>query len=136
MKKPTKAEREERTQFALKELRKLIRRNTTIYTVLTHCSSSGLSRRIKVLLLVKRPGRGTEIRDVSAWAARVLDWKWHDSGAVVVQGCGMDMGFHLTDCLVSALYPKGFPARNEAEKVRAGSDGKVRASYVIDHRWL
>lgn len=88
----------------------------TLHTVLTHVSRSGMRRKIKVL--VSTPGLG--IANISYAVARALEWKYDDrDGAVIVDGCGMDMGFHLIYSLSSVLYGHG-----------------DRGGYRIRHNWL
>lgn len=45
------------------------------------------------------------IKNVSHDVARVMGWRYDsDRGAVYVQGCGMDMAFHLVYSLARTLY--------------------------------
>jgi hypothetical protein len=41
---------------------------------------------------------------LSGFAAIVTGDKLHHSGGIVVNGCGMDMGFHLVSVLSWSLY--------------------------------
>jgi hypothetical protein len=96
------------------KLRDWIKPGATVYTVLKHVSKSGMSRRIKPLII--HPDG--EIMNISGIVSDVLEWRWHDDGSVIVGGCGMDMGFHLVYCLSSTLF-------------RDQGDG-----YALKHRWL
>ena len=74
----------------------------TIYTILRSVARSGMSRKISPLLI-----SSNDILDISYHASRVLNWKLTDSG-ILVEGCGMDMGFHLVYNLSRVLYNDGY----------------------------
>ena len=85
---------------AIERLQKLISRDDTVYTILRHVSSSGMSRAIDCYLIKdNRPywiGRS---------AATAAGYKWnskHDGAQL--GGCGMDMGFALVHDLSRALF--------------------------------
>jgi hypothetical protein len=74
----------------------------TIYTVLRHVSSSGMSRDISLKTV-----QDGELIDITYTAAEALGdkSKRKDCRSVIrVSGCGMDMGFHLVYSLSSVLY--------------------------------
>lgn len=74
----------------------------TIYTVLRHVSSSGMSRDISLKTV-----ENGELIDITYIASKALGEKIKEkngSRVIRVGGCGMDMGFHLVYCLSSALY--------------------------------
>lgn len=105
-------------------------RGSTVYTILRHVSRSGMQRHISVLSLL--PGITSEV-DSGPEASPTLDIRhpnWsvsklipgyrltprnraHD--ALIVNGCGMDMGFDVAYNIASALYGDG---------------------YALNHRWL
>jgi len=94
------------------------RERKTVYTILRHVSSSGMSRDIS-LLTVSDDGT---LRDITWLACHAMDEKpkdKHGRWVVRVGGCGMDMGFHVVYNLSYALYGK--------ETDRAG--------YVLHHEW-
>lgn len=100
----TKKEKEVRAAEAKAFLKKVFRRKSTAYTVLTHCSASGMSRSIKVLAV-----RGKDIVNVSWYVADLNGWGWNDkTGSVVVAGCGMDMGFHTVYAMSNRLWDDGY----------------------------
>ena len=99
------------------QLRDLLGDQPNVYTILRSVSSSGMSRHIS--LKISHKG---EIIDITYLAARVMGDKVSEKlghNTIRVNGCGMDMGFHLTYNLSSILY--------------AGQD---RAGYVINQRWI
>ena len=89
-----------------------------VYTILRHVSSSGMSRDIS-LLVADREGR---ISDITYYAADALGDRLierNGSRAIRVNGCGMDMGFHLVYNLSSVLF-----------------HGQDRAGYILKQEWL
>jgi hypothetical protein len=99
------------------QLRDLLGDQPNVYTILRSVSSSGTSRHISL----KTIHRG-ELIDITYLAARVMGDKVSEKlghNTIRVNGCGMDMGFHLVYGLSSVLY--------------AGQD---RAGYVIKQRWI
>ena len=86
---------------AIELLRRELPKGSTLFAVLRHVSSSGMSRRISVL-----QAKGAD--DIRCWDRRVsqaLDWKMRDGEeGVIVSGCGMDMGFHLIASLGQVLH--------------------------------
>jgi hypothetical protein len=85
-------------------LRVLFPVGSTVHTVIANVTSSGMGRTIKVLAI------GPDgISNVSHDVARVLGWRVDtDRAGVYVQGCGMDMAFHLVYTLARVLYDDGY----------------------------
>lgn len=83
--------------YSLKELQRIISVDGEVCTVLQHVSSSGMCRRIKVLIATP-----TGIQNISYQVAHVCGYALKDD-AVRVSGCGMDMGFHVVNSLQHAL---------------------------------
>jgi predicted HAD superfamily phosphohydrolase len=89
------------------------------YTVTRKVSTSGMTRWISVKMI----DSDGDLRDISYYVGAVLGWSITDvmgHRTVRVDGCGMDMGFHLVYSLSYALY-------RDTDKERAG--------YVIRHEW-
>jgi hypothetical protein len=89
----------------------------TVYTVLRSVSASGMTRHISL-----KVAHGSNIFDITYLAAQALGDKVHERNGwntLKVNGCGMDMGFHLVYSLSSVLY--------------AGQD---RAGYKLAQRWI
>ena len=119
---PTKAQLAEINE-ARAQLREIVDRSQqthdspTIYTILRHVSSSGMSRDIS-LKLVDEDG---ELRDITYKAALALGEKPKERNGqrvIRVHGAGMDMGYHLVHSLSSVLYHE-----------------REHAGYLIDHEW-
>lgn len=105
-------------QESAAHLRQLFPVGSVVTTTVKHVTRSGMGRVIAVLAY-RDSDQG--IVNVSHHVARVLDWRYdNDWQGVYVQGCGMDMAFHLTYTLSRALYPD--------------SDGGERSGYLLSNR--
>ena len=132
----TKAQKAIRDE-AIADLRKILKPGSTVYTICTHVSSSGMTRRIRTLILEKDGPR-----EISHYVARILGHRRNDrDGGIVVGGCGMDMGFHLVNRLSYALH--GWKAVGDAVKEEGKGipfnktrPGHYRAGYSLNHRWM
>lgn len=71
----------------------------TIYAIVTHVSASGMQRQIKLYV----PQADGSMQWLSGWACKALGWSLGKRDGVKVDGCGMDMCFHLVDCVMSAI---------------------------------
>jgi hypothetical protein len=94
-----------------------VKAGTKVYTILRHVSSSGMSRNISLVI-----ANGDEVIDITYYASHALEDKLIESKghrAIRVNGCGMDMGFHLVYNLSSVLFT-----------------GQDRAGYVLKQGWL
>jgi hypothetical protein len=143
---------------AVRELRKLVKAGGSVFTILRHVSSSGMSRVIDLIIVVpeydntyplkpasaakfegerdysakpKRKLRGYRPRSIGYLAAKAMgDTFDRDRQGIKVGGCGMDMGFHLVYNLGRTMFPKG-------TKKGAHGDSSVRdGGYALDHKWL
>ena len=139
---PTKVQQREQ-QEAIQQLRDWIKPGDTVYTILDHVSSSGMSRAIRVVVpeIVSKnfgqtdphlPSTGyvAEFRHPNYAIGKALGLRhWKRNGreqdALVMGGCGMDMGFHLVYTLSSVLYGKGYPCLGK---------GKCPSNYHSNHR--
>ena len=102
---------------AIERLKGMLDIGNTIYTVLRHVSSSGMTRYIDLYVIKdNRPLRIT-------WsAATALGWAYdRKREALKVTGCGMDMGFHAVYTLSRVIY-----------------SGKVEgdSGYSLQHNWM
>ena len=71
----------------------------TVYFVLRHVSASGMSRRIDFYAI--KDGRPVWL---SGYMSGLLSYKIHKRGGLLVQGCGMDIGFHVVSCMALRLF--------------------------------
>ena len=94
-----------------------IEKGQTIYTILRHTSASGMSRDLSVCV-----ANGDEVTDITYYVAQAMGDRltYHAGHRVIrVNGCGMDMGFHLIYSLSSVLF-----------------NGQDRAGYILKQSWL
>ena len=149
----TKAERTERDD-AITQLREWIKPGDTVYTILNSVSRSGISRQIRVVLLhCGKDGRQCSPSHPN-WAVgkalglRHAKHNGRETDALVIGGCGMDMGFHLVYELSSVLYGK-YPCLGKGTcpstyhaNHRCGPNGPERFDlvhtdgYALRHQWL
>lgn len=115
-------------------LRSYLKPGATVYTIVTHVSKSGMSRRIRCFRI-----DDGEPYDISGHVALILGYRRNDrDGGVIVGGCGMDMGFHLVNNLSYALH--GYDDVGEAKEFSGRPftprPDAYRSGYSLNHRWL
>lgn len=126
---------------ALKRLKEVgVKPGATIYTILRHVSSSGMSRRIS--LIVMRKGEPCQIDGMVealgvAKSKRVTRYGMGGSyqsreEGLVANGAGMDMGFDLVYRLGRTMWPKGTPKPHGSRNGAPDRDG----GYALKHEWL
>lgn len=97
----------------------LINKDAVIKTIITHISQNGMSRHITPLWANEHG----DIINLSHIMSDILGWRLNKQGsAVVVGGCGMDMGFHLVYSFSRAWFAKD------------GKQGDV--GYWLKQEWL
>lgn len=126
---------------ACAQLRSMLKPGQTVYTVLRHVSSSGMTRHIRVLVPVVelRHPNGTAyvgkrvpvIRDITSLVARATDTRLSNDHSLVVGGCGMDMGFHVVYNLGRSLWPKGTRKPHGSRNGSPDTDG----GYALKQEW-
>lgn len=79
-------------------LTKYVPKGSTVFCVLRSRSRSGMSRRIDFYTI-----DGKRMQYLTGWMHVLFDKARSDKG-MRVDGCGMDMGFHVVDQLASVLY--------------------------------
>lgn len=128
---PTKAENESRA-IQIAELRAKLKPGTTVYTVLRHVSSSGMTRHISVMIM-----EDGQPRQIDWSVSVILRDRLAKREGIIVGGCGMDMGFHLVYSLGRALYPEGFKLPEGTRGRNGDTSGHDRdGGYAFNHRWL
>src|SRR5512137_3070228 len=125
MRKLTKAQQSEREE-QLARLREWLKPGDTVYTVLRHVSRSGMRREIGLVIFKD----GADLHPNYA-ASKVLGWPIGKHDGIIVDGCGMDMGFHLVYALGYALWPNGTDKPHGTRNGEPDSDGR----YALKHRW-
>jgi len=86
---------------SLEQLRQWMPKGTRVFTILRSVSRSGMRREISVVVFL--PGDDRPIHP-NHHISQVLGLRRGKSGGVVLNGCGMDMGFHLIYELAHVLY--------------------------------
>lgn len=88
----------------IKQLRELLKPGDTVYTIIRHVSSSGMSRRISPVAIIdgKPDDISWEVAKLGIFKRRYP----HDS--LTVGGCGMDMGFHVVYEVSRMIFSEGF----------------------------
>lgn len=109
----SKAVREQEKQEAIERLRDILKPGDTVYTILKHKSRSGMQRKIDLYAIKPNCNGVHEPRYLSGYAARALGWRLSDGRGIVVDGCGMDMGFHVVYELSGVLFGKSSDLRQE-----------------------
>jgi len=98
--KPTTEEKQEAMEF----LKQALKPGDTVYTILRHVSRSGMMRRISPVII-----KHNEPLDIDYQVAKLGIWKRrYPNDGLIIEGCGMDMGFDLVYELSRALFPDGF----------------------------
>jgi hypothetical protein len=93
------------TASAIEQLRELFPAGSTAHTIIRHVSRSGMQRAISVLASTEDGG----VQDVSWMVARAVGWRLHTHhDGVKVDGCGMDMGFHLIYTMSQVVHGDGY----------------------------
>lgn len=131
MTKQAKAEQQE----AIEKLREILKPGDTVHTVLRNVSRSGMSRQIDLYKI-----DGAEMSYLTGYAAKALDYRRTEQGALKVGGCGMDMGFAVVYNLSRRLFPDGFiPAKAGRTFGRNGSPATALdndGGYALNQRWV
>lgn len=88
---------------AREALLKFLKPGDTVYTTLNHVSRSGMQREIGLYCIVQSDD-GPYMQYLSGYAGMLLGLRRGKRDGLVVNGCGMDMGFHVVYELSGALF--------------------------------
>ena len=144
--------KEKEAQEARDFLLTLLKPGDTVYTSLDHVSQSGMSRRIGVYIAkIDKDKTYTNgkpyIQRITWYVAKLLDYRLKND-ALVVSGCGMDMGFHVIYRLSSVLFRNNYKCTGENclsnDHVNGDFDksekniGRLHSDsgYALRHEWL
>ncbi len=126
---------------SLAELRALLPPGSTVTCVLRHVARSGMTRHIDFYLV-----RDSEARWLSGRISHALGMRQTRDGALIVNGTGMDMGFHVVYELSCILYAggyhctgdKGCPSNSHANHPAAPYDVTTvhGDAYALRSKWL
>ena len=105
MKTAKEKEIQERKDFLLS----ILHPGDTVYTILRHVSQSGMRRVIGIIIPIVREDGKIEFYSPNYAAGLVTGYSMSkDHDGLVLNGCGMDMGFHLVYNLSQALFGNGY----------------------------
>ena len=108
-----------RKSEAREMLAKWLRPGVTVYSVLRSVSRSGMSRRIDFYVIDP-----ADLRPIflTGYIAGLLGMSWDGDPGLRVNGCGMDMGFHIVNNLSMVMFcPEKYT-----------HDG----AYALRHEWI
>lgn len=123
---------------AIETLRAMLHPGDTVYTIVTHVSRSRMQRRIKAMIIRDGDGEPRHIANISWKVATAIGWGFKED-AVVVNGCGMDLGFRLVYTLARTLFPNGGrledsdPVRQHQEKDKGR---ETNGGYLLKQEWV
>lgn len=128
---------------AIERLREVIKPGDTVYTILRHRSSSGMSRVIDVKVIHAEVDNSDTVKPrvyhigYSVAIALGLSYDREREG-VKVSGCGMDMGYHIVHELGNAIFGTGDEcAKHGYVSERNGDTGPEKTGgYLLNHAWL
>jgi len=135
----TRAQQAERDK-ARADLRKLLPPGSVVYGCVRDVSRSGMSRIITFHVVERRADGPDWIRCVTGLVARALSMRvaeprsFRGSWGMRVDGCGMDMVFHVVQSLSYALH--GYGLDDDAPEQRRARMGRLArgASEEHEHR--
>lgn len=114
----TKALKQLDREYAIENLlTHYVTEGTRVYTSLRKVSPSGMTRHYSLFIV-----QGQSIVDITYYAAHALGWTLSETTGrrtIKVQGCGMDMSFHLVSSLSAVLF-----------------HGQERADYILKEEKL
>lgn len=112
MKKLTKAQKAEKQTKAIGYLKEYLADSCTVYCFAVSTSASGMSHAIACFIpYFDKSENIVKFLNVSFNVSLAVGYRYSDQKrAVIVQGAGMDMGFHLVESLGQAL---GLKLRNQ-----------------------
>ena len=130
---------------SIDHLRELLHPGDTVYTILDHCSSSGMTHHIRVVIARTDDDGRTYHLHPNWHVATALGTRQAKRGdGVVMGGCGMDMGFQLVYTLSATLWPDGFVCLGDRCRSNDHSNGDrdrtphhhTSGGYALTHEWL
>lgn len=120
--------RENAKQSRIIELRAMLSPGDTVYTTLKHVSRSGMMRVIDLRVI-----RGDVPHRITWSVCQALGYPYNDKhDGLRVDGCGMDMGFHVVYNLGHVIWPNGTPEPHGRRNGVPDSAG----GYALKHQWM
>jgi len=127
--------KEQEKAEAIDRLKEWLKPGGTVYTVLRRVSASGMTRHISVIFPQVEDGK-IRMSDLTWNVGKALGRKFdRDTQGLVVQGCGMDMGFEVVYSLGCKLFPDGFKVEGRGRNGDTSGWDKD-GGYALEHRWI
>lgn len=135
-------------QEAIERLRQWVKPGDTLFTILRHCSASGMSRVIDVIKITDENhpvDNGPRVLSLGFNIAIAIDHKYdRDKEGIKIGGCGSDMGFEIVYHLGRILWPEGFECIGQNCRSNDHFNGDRNrephqhkdGGYAINQRWL
>ena len=111
----------------IEELRRILKPGQTVYCTLRSVSRSGMQRRISLHTV-----NNGELISLDWYAARCMHYRQSDKGGLIVNGCGMDMGFALVYDLGATVWPEG---TTKPHAMRNG-EPDTAGCYALKSVWI
>jgi len=90
---------------AKERLREILKPGDKVFIIIRSVAKSGMSRKMDVYKFDTEPEFGISARYLTRLVAKATDHSSGDDG-LRIPGTGMDMCYHLTECLSRALFNK------------------------------
>ena len=126
-------------QAAIQYLHTRLKPGDIVYTSCSRVSSSGMSRHIVVYIAFKDADDKCTMQNISWYVARITGQPLNKyNNAVVVGGCGMDMGFATVYSLAAGMYGRdGKCASFGYVRGRNGdTEPETDGGYMLGHQWI
>ena len=139
-----KQEMEAARAESIEMLRTILTPGDTVYCILRHVSRSGMQREISLRVMDKDSEGKPWLRYIDTLAARAIGERIGRHDGIVMDGCGMDMGFQLVYLLSSALWPDGWkcigngcPSNDHSNGAPRNGEMSHRSSgYALRSEWI
>jgi len=138
----TKKEKDQYKSDAIAYLKKVLKPGSNCYTTLNGVSSSGMRRYISVVIpctITKFDKKKLGIMNITHYVANACGLRLHRNKGLIVDGCGMDMGFHIVYNLGRTLFPNGGSLKDTNVIRRHQEEGRgkeIDGGYLLNHDWV
>lgn len=131
----TKQEREDAKEM----VKKFVKPGDTVYTVIRGVSRSGMSRTMDVYAFYVDEKGKVQKQYLTGWCVKLglgsqSLQMWRNSAGMRVNGCGMDMGFHVVYSLGRTLWPEGDGKHKTGRNGDKGAE--TDGGYLLRHEWI
>ena len=124
-----KAGKQALKECCISELKILVKPSDIVSTALKQVSRSGMKREISFYIV---DPRYNEITNIDYYVSIITDTKRAKNGALIVTGCGMDMGFSVVYNLGTIMWPNGTDTPHGTRNGQPDNAG----GYALKHKWI